>query len=83
MLIRTSLLAAYDVPAAEGNPPPTANYTPPAYEVATKLPSYDEAERTKASEAGFLNEPECPDRAARQSRRANGTFFFWVSGNLI
>lgn len=55
-----------------------ASYTPPAYDVATKLPSYDEAERSKAAEAGF-HQPQCPDRAAREARRNNRPFFFWVT----
>lgn len=56
-----------------------ATYTPPTYDAATKLPSYDEAERSKAAEAGFPSQPPCPDRAARQNRRQNGPFLFWVN----
>ena len=74
----TVLLLAY-----EGNATSATSTIPPAYDVATKLPSYDEAEKSKAAEAGLPlpEQEECPDRAARQARRSrrHGFNFLWVS----
>ena len=69
--------APVDTPAAEGAAQQT--FSPPAYDVATKLPTYAEAEKSKAAEAGFTvpEDPVCPDRAAREQRRSRG-FFLWV-----
>ena len=69
--------APVDAPAAEGAAQQT--FSPPAYDVATKLPTYAEAEKSKAAEAGFTvpEDPVCPDRAAREQRRSRG-FFLWV-----
>ena len=69
--------APVDAPATEGAAQQT--FSPPAYDVATKLPTYAEAEKSKAAEAGFTvpEDPVCPDRAAREQRRSRG-FFSWV-----
>jgi len=60
-------------------------FSPPGYDVATKLPSYDEAEKSKAAEAGFTvpDQPVCPDRAAREERRNRQGFFFWSGPGLF
>jgi len=68
------LFTAYD-----GNQEVVGSFQPPAYDVATKLPTYAEAEKSKAEEAGVLPalDPECPDRARRQARRQRA-FLLWV-----
>ncbi|XP_067948152.1 NEDD4 family-interacting protein 1-like [Watersipora subatra] len=53
---------------------------PPAYDVASKLPTYDEAEKCKAAEAGLPVQEECSDRAARQARRTRAHGFSFLFG---
>ncbi|KAF6031225.1 NDFIP1 [Bugula neritina] len=85
-------------PSEEVGPPPAytgassaepaaTNPSPPAYDIATKLPSYDEAEKCKADEAGVPligQESECPDRAAREARRQRQQrVFLWAGPGLL